>query len=118
MEDGTIQEDLPRVITDSKEMYETIIDRNIRHFSQAEQSPVGLGTPLSKLIGPTGTSAFCDRVLCGTMTQKDKESIPMQEALEMLEDIGKARLQVDALHDTESESTKYKKPVSINAPTN
>ena len=70
--------------TTKDKIHKEIIAYNIQHYSKAEKSPVGLNTPLSKQIGPHGTSPFCDRILHGTLTIQDLKEIPMQETIELL----------------------------------
>lgn len=47
-----------KVLTDEAEIQEAIIDHNIKHFSEAEDTPLGKGTFLHDVIGPHGTSDF------------------------------------------------------------
>ena len=74
-----------KILTDSAEIQNAIIEQNISHFSEAENTPLGLGTFLQKEIGPHGTSDFCDRVLEGSLGQADKEDIAMTETYELLQ---------------------------------
>ena len=73
------------IYTSKHDIHEKIIDQNIAHYSKAENSPLGIGTPLYKKIGPHGTSPFCDRVLQGQLNFQDMQDIPMQETLELLQ---------------------------------
>ena len=72
-------------LTTKDEVQDAIINKNIEHFSAAEQTPIGLNTALFEAIGPHGTSAFCDSVLKAKLTDKDKENIDFIEAYELLQ---------------------------------
>ena len=61
------------VLTDGDDIHNRIIERNIKHFSSAESSPLGLNSFLHNAIGPHGTSEFCDRVLTGGLGEADKK---------------------------------------------
>ena len=61
------------------------IEQNITHFSEAEKTPLGKGTYLHKVIGPHGTSEFCDQVLDDGLGETDKEEINYVEAYELLQ---------------------------------
>ena len=47
-----------RISTDGKEIQNKVIDQNIKHFSTAEDSPLGIGSFLFEVIVPHGTSGF------------------------------------------------------------
>jgi hypothetical protein len=70
--------------TTNDKIHEEITQHNIKHYSKAENSPVGINTPLYDKIGPHGNSPFCDRILQGTMTIDDLNEIPMPETVELL----------------------------------
>ena len=80
-----IEEGTSWILTDGKEIQDAIIDHNIKHFSEAEDTPLGMGTFLHKAIGPHGTLEFCDRVLDGGLGQADKEDINYVEAYKLLQ---------------------------------
>ena len=61
------------ILTDGAEIQDAVIDHNIKHFSEAKDTPLGMGTFLHKAIGPHGTSEFCDCVLDGGLGETDKE---------------------------------------------
>ena len=70
--------------TTKDKIHEEIIAYNIKHYSKAKKSPVGLNTPLSQQIGPHGTSPFCDGILQGTLTIQDLNEILMPETIDLL----------------------------------
>ena len=82
-----------RILTDGAEIQDAVIDHNIKHFSEAEDTPLGMGTFLHKAIGPHGTSEFCDRVLDGGLGAADKEDINYVEAYELLQHMQRKKQQ-------------------------
>ena len=73
------------ILTDEEEIHEAVINHNIKHFSKAEDTPLGMGTFLHDSIGTHSTSSFCDRVLDGGLGEADKEDINYVEAYELLQ---------------------------------
>ena len=97
-----------RILIDGAEIQDAVIDHNIKHFSEAEDTPLGMGTFLYKAIGPHGTSEFCDRVLDGGLGETDKEEINYVEAYELLQHMQRKKQQptrspVQWIKDTISE---------------
>ena len=74
-----------KVLTEGEEIQNVIIDHNIKHFSEAEHTPLGKRTFLYEAIGPHGTSEFCDRVLEGGLGEADRDSVNFAEAYELLQ---------------------------------
>ena len=74
-----------KVLTDGAEIQEAVINHNTKHFSEAENTPLGMGTLLHDAIGPHGTSGFCNRVLDGGLGKADKEDINSVEAYKLLQ---------------------------------
>ena len=70
---------------DGDTIHNRIIERNIKHFSSAESTPLGLNSFLNNAIGPHGTSEFCDRVLAGGLGETDKTDINFTKAYELLQ---------------------------------
>ena len=66
--------------TDRDTIHKLLINRNIKHFSQAEDTPQGLNGFIQVALGVDGTNAFSDRVLCGTMTEDDRAGFTLKEA--------------------------------------
>ena len=81
-----------KITTDGEEIQNKIIDQNIKHFSTAEDSPLGMGSFLHEAIGPHGTSDFCGRVLDGGCGPTDKEEINFTEACELLQHMERRKL--------------------------
>ena len=52
--------------------------------SAAKKTPLGKETYPNDVIGPHGTSEFCDRVLDGGLGEADKESDNYVEAYELV----------------------------------
>ena len=73
-----------QIYTNKDDIHDKIIDYNIKHYSKAESSPVGIQEPLYKKIGNHRTSKFCDEVLNGNMRVEDLDDIPMAETIELL----------------------------------
>lgn len=67
-------------INDRDLMFEEIIRRNTKHFSQADGTPFTV-EPLRSLIGETATNDFCDKILNGTI---DLEGLDLEEATKTL----------------------------------
>ena len=88
------EEGTQKVLTEGEEIQTAIIEQNITHFSEAENTPLGKGTYLHKVIGPHGTSEFCDRVLDGGLGEADKEAIHYVEACELLQHMQKKKQQI------------------------
>ena len=98
-----------KVLSTKQEIHESIIDYNIKHYSKAEASPVGIGTPLHEKLGPYGISPFCDRVLQGNMNFHDLEDIPMSETVELLKSMVKPQI-----HSTNQQTLPHNTPAEIN----
>ena len=64
-----------KVLTDGENIQKAIIYHSIKHFSEAENTPLGQGTHLHDVIGPHGTLVFCDRTLDGGLGEANKEAI-------------------------------------------
>ena len=62
-----------KIYTSKEEIHHEIIQYNIKHYSKAEQSPVGIGTPLYDKLGPHGNTPFCDQVLQGNKKNRRLE---------------------------------------------
>ena len=76
---------ISKVLTDGNNIHNRITEHNIKHFSSAESSSLGLHSLLHTTIGPHGTSDFCDRVLSGCLGEADKTDINFTEAYELLQ---------------------------------
>jgi hypothetical protein len=63
-------------IFDPDIMYKRLIDRNIKHFSQADGTPFTV-EPLKSLLGPYGTSEFAADLLAGNI---DIDTLDVNEA--------------------------------------
>ena len=87
-----------KVLATKQEIHTNIINYNIKHYSKAEESPVGIGTPLYEKLGPYGISPFCNRVLQGKMTIQDLEDIPMTETIELLKSTVKPQIKSTINH--------------------
>ena len=59
--DSTPSSITTKVLTDDDEIHDRIIAWNIEHFSSEKTSPQGSNSFLHNVIGPHGTSEFCDR---------------------------------------------------------
>jgi hypothetical protein len=58
--DGTV-----KTIIDPKEIEEALLKRNQNHYAQAEHTEMA-SIETRTLMGNSGTSTFCDKVLAGT----------------------------------------------------
>ena len=67
--EGITQELPSNVYTDQETIHNLLIDRNIKHFSQAKDTPQGINGFIYNALGPHRTSDFSDRVLEGNMTE-------------------------------------------------
>ena len=68
------------IYTDKDMMHDRLIDRNIKHFSAAEDTPQEKNSFIYNALGPYGTSDFSDRVLDGNMTEEDKVAFDLVKA--------------------------------------
>ena len=73
------------ILTGGANIQDAVIDHNIKHFSEAENTSFGMGTFLHDAIGPHGASKFCDRVLDGGLGEADKDDINYVEAYKLLQ---------------------------------
>ena len=72
-------------IIDGDDVYNRIIERNIKHFSLEESSPLELHSFLHTAISHHGTSDFYNRVLAGGLGEADKTGINFIEVYELLQ---------------------------------
>ena len=80
------------ILMDGEEIQQKIIDQNIKHFSTAENSPLGQGSFLHQAIRLHGTSEFCERVLDGGLGSSDEKEINFTEAYELLQHMERKKL--------------------------
>ena len=80
---GNIVESPSTVYTDKDKVHELLIERNVKHFSLAEQTPQGINGFIYEALGPYGTSEFSDRVLEGKLSEEDKSGFNLIEAKEL-----------------------------------
>ena len=83
--EGITQELPSNVYTDQETIHNLLIDRNIKHFSQAEDTPQGINGFIYNALGPHGTSDFSDRVLEGNMTEDERTAFSLAEAEELFQ---------------------------------
>ena len=69
--------------TDKDKVHDLLIERNVKHFSLAENTPQGINGFIYEALGPYGTSEFSDRVLEDQMTEEDKAGFNLIEAKEL-----------------------------------
>ena len=72
------------VVTGKDDIHDHIIAYNIKHYSKAESSPLGINTPLYHKLGPVGIIQFSYDVLHGKLQIQDLEEIHMKETVEIL----------------------------------
>ena len=68
---------------DKDKVHKLLIERNVKHFSLAEQTPQGINGFIYEALGPYGTSEFSGRVLEGKLSEKDKFGFNLIEAKEL-----------------------------------
>ena len=83
-----------KVLTEGEEIETAIIEKNIKHFSEANKTPLGKGTYLHEVNGPHGISDFCDQVLDGDLGEIDKEAIKYVETYELLQHMQRKKQQL------------------------
>ena len=83
--EGKLAEMPSNVYTDKDMIHDRLIDRNIKHFSAAKETPQGINGFIYNALGPHGTSEFSDRVLDGNMTEEDKATFDLVEAKEIFQ---------------------------------
>jgi len=88
---------VPYILTDVAEIQDAVIDHNINHFSEAEDTSLGMGTFLHDAIGPHGTLEFCDRVLDQGLGKADKDDINYVEAYELLQHMQQQKTTINTL---------------------
>ena len=80
---GNIVESPGTVYIDKDKVHELLIERNVKHFSLAEQTPQGINGFIYEALGPYGTSEFSGRVLEGKLSEEDKSGFNLIEAKEL-----------------------------------
>ena len=88
------------VVTGKDDIHDHIIAYNIKHYSKAESSPLGINTPLYHKLGPAGITQFSDDVLHEKLQIQDLEEIHMKETVELLHSIIKPGLDKAQNHIT------------------